>query len=82
LNANYKPKLAVIVIEKFPPQKFFSINNGFRNPPFGTLIDNSIVNSSGFYDFFLVAQLVTQGTAKPTHYRVIYDDTGIEAGVI
>jgi len=51
-----------------------------NNPPFGTMIDTHIVKDK--YDFFMVAQNVTMGTAKPTHYRVIHDDTGLEMGLM
>ena len=46
------------------------------NAPPGTIIDNGCV-SKDTYDFFLVAQFVTNGTATPTHFRVIYDEVGL-----
>lgn len=30
------------------------------------------------YDFFLVSQSVRQGTVTPTHYNIIYDNTGLK----
>ena len=30
------------------------------------------------YDFFLVSQSVRQGTVTPTHYNVIFDQTGLK----
>lgn len=30
------------------------------------------------YDFFLVSQHVRQGTVTPTHYNVVYDESGLK----
>ena len=30
------------------------------------------------YDFFLVSQHVRQGTVTPTHYNVVYDNSGLK----
>jgi len=49
---------------------------GLNNPPSGTIVAQSIVSNNGF-DYFVVAQNVTQGTCTPTHYNVIYDNTGL-----
>ncbi len=34
------------------------------------------------YDFFLVSQSVNQGTVSPTHYNVLYDDTGMTPDMV
>lgn len=31
------------------------------------------------YDFYLISQSVNQGTVSPTHYNVLYDNTGLDA---
>ena len=46
------------------------------NPEYGTVIDNTVTRSE-WYDFYLVSQSTTQGTANPTHYNVIHDTTGV-----
>lgn len=48
------------------------IFKGFENPAPGTVVDD-VITLPERYDFFLVSQLVTQGTASPTSYNVIYD---------
>ena len=48
-----------------------------NNPPPGTIIDNDITRPE-WYDFFIVAQSVRQGTVTPTSYNVIYDTTGLK----
>lgn len=66
-------KMAFIVVTKRINSRFF---NGVRNPMAGTVIDD-VVTMPERYDFFLVSQHVTQGTATPTSYNVIYDNSGL-----
>lgn len=81
-EAEYVPKLTIIVIDKRITQKFFAIEGSrqLQNPPPGTLVDNTIV--SRYYDFYLIAQNVTRGTATPTHYKVIYDNSGLPGEIL
>ncbi len=76
------PKLTVILIDKRITQKFFSVDGKRQlgNPAPGTLIDNTIVSKD--YDFYLIAQNVTRGTATPTHYKVIFDNSGLPAEIL
>ena len=81
-GAKHAPKVTVIVIDKRITQKFFSVDQkkDLQNPPSGTVIDNTIVSKN--YDFYLVAQNVSRGTATPTHYKVIYDDSQLPAEIL
>lgn len=76
------PKLTIVLIDKRITQKFFSVDEKrqLENPVPGTLIDNTI--TSKFYDFYLIAQNVTRGTATPTHYKVIYDNSEMPAEIL
>lgn len=47
-----------------------------RNVPAGTVVDD-VVTLPERYDFFIVSQAVTQGTATPTSYNVLYDTFGL-----
>ena len=74
----FRPRLAFIVVKKRINHRFFSYgNNKMNNPPPGTIIDNDITRPE-WYDFFIVAQSVRQGTVTPTSYNVIYDTTGLK----
>lgn len=53
-----------------------------QNPSSGTVVFQECIKDDKGYDFFLVSQNVTQGTCTPTHYHVIYDDTGLTQDVI
>ncbi|KAF4680852.1 Piwi-like protein 2 [Perkinsus olseni] len=53
---------------------------GLRNPVSGTVVDTSVTGigavTGGTYNFYLINQHVSRGSASPTHYTVAYDDTG------
>ncbi|ESO84639.1 hypothetical protein LOTGIDRAFT_131825 [Lottia gigantea] len=77
-GSNYNPKLAVIVVKKRINARFFAKNNSnVSNPVPGTCVDNEVTKPE-WYDFFLVSQSVRQGTVTPTHYNVIWDQTGLK----
>eukprot|EP00112_Aurelia_sp_Birch-Aquarium-sp1_P026327 Seg928.2 transcript_id=Seg928.2/GoldUCD/mRNA.D3Y31 product="Piwi-like protein 2" protein_id=Seg928.2/GoldUCD/D3Y31 len=84
LFESYKPKLAVIVVQKRINMRIFAANgNGggqrkLDNPPPGTVLDHTITRKDWF-DFFLISQHVRQGTVTPTHYVVVHDESGLKA---
>lgn len=52
---------------------------GLTNPPSGTIVNDKVVTKN--FDFFLIAQNVTQGTCTPTRYEAIYNGTAIPEDV-
>ncbi|XP_014477907.1 PREDICTED: protein aubergine-like [Dinoponera quadriceps] len=68
---NYK--MSFIIVSKRINTKLFYRRN---NPPVGTVVDD-IITSPFKYDFFLVSQVVRQGTISPTSYSVISDNSGL-----
>ena len=71
--------MCMIVVQKRITQRMFAMKGaGLDNPPPGTVLDHSITRREWF-DFFLVSQHVRQGTVTPTHYVVVYDDSGMKA---
>lgn len=73
------PKLAYIVVNKRINDRFFEQGNrGPQNPAGGLVIKSTVTNNNGF-DYFMVAQNVNRGTATPTHYECLYNDTGLSA---
>ena len=73
---NYNPKFAVVVVKKRINTRVFLDEGGLTNPPPGTIIDTEVTKPE-WYDFFLVAQSVRQGTVTPTHYNVLHDTSGL-----
>lgn len=76
-------KLGFIIVSKRINTKFFveSGRGPAENVPAGTVVDK-VVTLPERYDFFLVSQHVTQGTATPTNYNVLYDTFGLPADKI
>lgn len=72
-------KFTEVIVQKRVHTRIFdhtqSIDRPSNAPP-GTIIDNGCVSANS-YDFFMVSQNVQQGTATPTHYRVIYDEVSL-----
>ncbi|KAH8262836.1 hypothetical protein KR044_000811 [Drosophila immigrans] len=75
-------KITFIVVQKRINTRFFTgSGNNFANPPPGTVVDKAITRSQ-MYDFFLVAQMVRQGTVSPTHFVVLRDDSNYGPDII
>lgn len=77
------PKISIIVCGKrhhtrFYPTRMEDANDRSYNPPNGTVVDRGITMERG-WDFFLQAHASGKGTAKPTHYVIIYEKNGMNA---
>lgn len=78
LEATYKPPVTFIVVQKrhhtrfFPMRREDSEDKNF-NVPAGTCVDTTISHPRA-QDFYLVSHASIQGVAKPTKYRVLWDD--------
>ncbi|KAL9031872.1 MAG: hypothetical protein Q9196_000127 [Gyalolechia fulgens] len=78
------PKISIVVCGKRHHTRFFPTKDEDAdykknmNPPNGTVVDRGVTMERG-WDFFLQAHHCLQGTAKPTHYVVIYDKNDMDA---
>ncbi|CAB3369856.1 Hypothetical predicted protein [Cloeon dipterum] len=78
VSPDYQPKFSFVIVQKKPNAKLFHIKgNNLDNPPPGTVVDHTI-SQKYLYDFYLVSQNVRQGTASPSHYIVLYDNSDIK----
>ncbi|KAK6617689.1 hypothetical protein RUM44_005277 [Polyplax serrata] len=88
VGKDYKPKLSFVVVSKRINTKFYKLlvgnincvdDNGgtLENPNSGAIVDHTITKRN-LYDFFIVAQHVTCGTATPSHYIVLYDTSDLK----
>lgn len=67
-------QLSVILVTKRISERFFTNNRGeVQNPNTGLIVDTQVTRE-GFFEWFMVAQNVTQGCATPTKFRVIHND--------
>ncbi|KAI0812108.1 putative RNA interference and gene silencing protein [Xylaria sp. FL0064] len=71
-----KPRITIIIVGKrhntrFYPTKMEDADRG-GNPKNGTVVDRGVTEARN-WDFFLQAHSAIQGTARPAHYYVVYD---------
>jgi len=81
MDKEYKeqaPKLLFVIVTKRLSDRFAVSSEGRMNNPDGGVVIIDDVVKPDRANFFLVAQRVTQGTATPTHYEVVYNDTPIK----
>ncbi|KAI7907008.1 Piwi domain-containing protein [Cokeromyces recurvatus] len=77
LDKTYKPTLTFVVVQKRHHARFFPIEmrdaDRTGNCMPGTVVDTDIVHPFEF-DFYLQSHAGLQGTSRPTHYHVLYDE--------
>lgn len=72
----------VVVLKRITTRLFLPLQNGgVMNPAPGTVVDTEITHPDAL-EFFLVSQRVTQGTATPTKYQVVWNDPKFSADYI
>ncbi|XP_064479778.1 protein argonaute-2-like [Ornithodoros turicata] len=82
-NETYEPALTFIVVQKRHHTRFMpsSDRDGVgkcRNVPPGTTVDSVVTHPLDF-DFFLCSHFGIQGTSRPSHYYVVWDDSNFTA---
>nr|UJZ92584.1 piwi-like protein Ago3 [Scaphoideus titanus] len=79
ISPDYNPALAFIICQKRINTRIFLPvgRDNYENPPPGSVVDHTVTRRT-LYDFFLVSQLVRQGTVTPTHYIVLYNSTRLD----
>lgn len=85
LEENYMPPVTFIVVQKRHHTRFFPARHGDRqttdrsgNILPGTVVDTKICHPTEF-DFYLCSHAGIQGTSRPTHYHVLYDENKFTA---
>lgn len=82
LEANYRPTITFVVVQKrhhtrfFPMDRRDSDRSGNCQP--GTVVELGITHPFEF-DFYLQSHAGIQGTSRPTHYHVLFDENGFNA---
>ncbi|XWS28646.1 hypothetical protein CRYUN_Cryun25bG0088800 [Craigia yunnanensis] len=85
LQEGYMPRVTFIVVQKrhhtrlFPTDRNQTDRSG--NIQAGTVVDTSICHPTGF-DFYLNSHAGIQGTSRPTHYHVLYDENNFTADIL
>ncbi|KAL5582915.1 hypothetical protein UlMin_015357 [Ulmus minor] len=80
IQSDYTPRVTFIVVQKRHHTRLFPEDHGNRNSTDrsgniqpGTVVDTQICHPSEF-DFYLNSHAGIQGTSRPTHYHVLYDE--------
>ena len=81
LQESYEPQITYIVVQKRHHTRFFPMDqkkyrNG--NALAGTVVDQGI-NHPTKGDFYLLSHEGIQGTSRPCHYQVLWDDIKLTA---
>ncbi|CAJ0960664.1 unnamed protein product, partial [Mesorhabditis belari] len=83
LSNDYRPPITYVVVQKRHHARLFckfgkdTVGKAKNIPP-GTTVDTGIVSPEGF-DFYLCSHFGIQGTSRPAHYLVLWDDNNFTA---
>ncbi|KAK5454972.1 hypothetical protein LTS15_005692 [Exophiala xenobiotica] len=77
------PRVTIIIVGKrhharFCPTKIEEADRS-SNPHNGTVVDRGVTEARN-WDFFLQAHTVIQGTARPAHYYIVFDEIFLARG--
>ncbi|XAR57292.1 hypothetical protein NMG60_11025377 [Bertholletia excelsa] len=85
LEPNYQPLVTFIVVQKRHHTRLFANNHRDRsstdksgNVLPGTVVDSKICHPTEF-DFYLCSHAGIQGTSRPAHYHVLWDENNFTA---
>ena len=83
LEPDYKPGITFIVVQKRHHTRLFCADSREQsgrsgNIPAGTTVDIGITHPTEF-DFYLCSHQGIQGTSRPSHYHVLWDDNRFDA---
>uniref|UniRef100_A0A8D8UB55 Protein argonaute-1 n=1 Tax=Cacopsylla melanoneura TaxID=428564 RepID=A0A8D8UB55_9HEMI len=83
LEGDYKPGITFIIVQKRHHTRLFCADKKEQsgksgNIPAGTTVDIGITHPTEF-DFYLCSHQGIQGTSRPSHYHVLWDDNHFDA---
>ncbi|WVZ60888.1 hypothetical protein U9M48_010848 [Paspalum notatum var. saurae] len=88
LEEGYLPPVTFVVVQKRHHTRLFPEVHGRRdmtdksgNILPGTVVDQKICHPTEF-DFYLCSHAGIQGTSRPTHYHVLYDENNFDADAL
>ncbi|CAL0304042.1 unnamed protein product [Lupinus luteus] len=82
LEEGYLPRVTFVVVQKRHHTRFFPVDRSQMdksgNIMPGTVVDTTICHPRE-HDFYLNSHAGIQGTSRPTHYHVLYDENNFTA---
>uniref|UniRef100_A0A803M6A6 Uncharacterized protein n=1 Tax=Chenopodium quinoa TaxID=63459 RepID=A0A803M6A6_CHEQI len=79
LEEGYLPRVTFVVVQKRHHTRLFPVDN--RMTDRSTVVDTNICHPSEF-DFYLCSHAGIQGTSRPSHYHVLYDENNFTADLL
>ncbi|KAJ3030641.1 Eukaryotic translation initiation factor 2C [Rhizophlyctis rosea] len=84
MEKGYKPSITYIVVQKRHHTRFFPLDKADTdrsgNVMPGTVVESGICHPTEF-DYFLMSHPGLQGTSRPCHYNVLFDENNIGSDV-
>uniref|UniRef100_A0A803MLG5 Uncharacterized protein n=1 Tax=Chenopodium quinoa TaxID=63459 RepID=A0A803MLG5_CHEQI len=85
LEEGYLPRVTFVVVQKRHHTRLFPVDNRMTDKSGnilpGTVVDTNICHPSEF-DFYLCSHAGIQGTSRPSHYHVLYDENNFTADLL
>nr|TKW30909.1 hypothetical protein SEVIR_2G069400v2 [Setaria viridis] len=87
MEQGYLPPVTFVVVQKrhhtrlFPDHRRRDLTDRSGNILPGTVVDTDVCHPSEF-DFYLCSHAGIQGTSRPTHYHVLYDENHFSADAL
>ncbi|KAL8057742.1 hypothetical protein ABFX02_04G203700 [Erythranthe guttata] len=88
LQADYQPRITFVVVQKRHHTRLFPADHKSRSTTDksgnilpGTVVDTKICHPNEF-DFYLCSHAGIQGTSRPAHYHVLYDENRFSADAL
>ncbi|KAK6141978.1 hypothetical protein DH2020_020765 [Rehmannia glutinosa] len=88
IEATYMPRVTFVVVQKRHHTRLFPATHGDRHTTDrsgnilpGTVVDTKICHPHEF-DFYLCSHAGIQGTSRPAHYHVLYDENAFTADAL
>ncbi|KAJ0722674.1 putative post-transcriptional gene silencing PAZ-Argonaute family protein [Helianthus annuus] len=88
LEPNYQPPVTFVVVQKRHHTRLFANSHQDRNSTDrsgnilpGTVVDSKICHPTEF-DFYLCSHAGIQGTSRPAHYHVLWDENKFQADAL
>jgi eukaryotic translation initiation factor 2C len=83
LERGYQPGITYIAVQKRHHTRLFcadrkDMQGRSGNIPAGTTVDNGITHPQEF-DFYLCSHAGIQGTSRPSHYHILWDDNNFSS---
>ena len=77
ISAGYKPAVTIVCVQKRHHMKMFCKGSESNVPP-GCVVDKGVTHPVEF-DFYLCSHKAVQGTSRPTHYHVLWDENNFSS---